>query len=555
MSEPRLQVRRAPPVLAALLLSLVAVAAWVAAERSEGARNRELVQAQAESVVARAAGHVQQLAEGLDRAALRWAGIDQLGETMATIESAILLRDPLVARVAWLDTDLDLLWAFGPAGPEPTGELQRWIDANDAGWREALEARSTTIGPVLGDPRQRPVLPVSIPIRMGSGIEGVLVVAHDAAGLLESALPAGGDFLVSVRDAHGRTVLETGRSEPGTPSATAELARGPLQLTVSVSPTGPTWARMRSSTPGIVLVGGLAFAVLTGLAMHLGQVQGLRARQDSMLGALRREVDARIEAEQQLAQRADALERSNADLSRFAHMISHDLRAPLNVMDMHLQLLAERQLEERPARHVEAARAASKRMVEMIDGLLDYARVDTSDGDERVDVAEAAEAALRNLEQSIAAARAEVALGELPTVRGRRQQLVQLFQNLVGNAVRHRGDEAPRVSIGCEVKGAHWLFRIDDNGPGIAPSEAERIFGLFESGGGTAGSGVGLAICRRIVEAQGGRIWHQPRPGGGTSMLFTWPRRGPLDQEEAASSASDSSSPDSSASRYSRSRL
>ena len=117
---------------------------------------------------------------------------------------------------------------------------------------------------------------------------------------------------------------------------------------------------------------------------------------------------------------------------------------------------------------------------------------------------------------------------------------------VVGNAVRHRGEQAPRVSVGCEAKGAHWIFRVEDNGPGIAPREAERIFGLFESGGGTAGSGVGLAICRRIVEARGGRIWHQPRPGGGTSMLFTWPREG---QEPAASGGAELSSPASSASR------
>lgn len=546
MTEATSQVRRSMPVLAAALLSLVALAAWTAAERSEAARNHELVRAQAESIVARAASRVQDLAESLDRAAIRWTGIERLGETMATVESAILLRDPLVARVAWLDRSLAPLWAFGPGGPEPTGELRRWIAGNDAGWREALATRSVAIGPVLADPRRRPVLPVSVPVRVTTGIDGVLVVSYDAAGLLESALPSGRDFLVTVRDAHARTVLETGRPEPGAPVATAELVREPLRLAVSVSPTGPTWARLRSSTPGIVLVGGLAFAVLTGLAMRLGQVQGLRARQDSMLRALRREVDARVEAEQQLAQRASALERSNADLSRFAHMISHDLRAPLNVMDMHLQLLAERPLEERPARHVGAARAASQRMVEMIDGLLEYARVDTSEGDELVDTADAAGAALHNLEESIRTAGAEVRLGDLPAVRGRRQQIVQLFQNLVGNAVRHRGEQAPRVSVGCEAKGAHWIFRVEDNGPGIAPREAERIFGLFESGGGTAGSGVGLAICRRIVEARGGRIWHQPRPGGGTSMLFTWPREG---QEPAASGGAELSSPASSASR------
>jgi signal transduction histidine kinase len=524
MTDAPLKVRSSLPVLVAALLAVVALTAWQAAERSESERTRRLLEAQADAIVARAATRLEQLSAGLDRAALRWTGIANLSETLATVESAILLRDPMVARIAWLDLDLEALWAFGPAGPEPLGELQRWIDANDGGWTSALEIRGVSIGAVLGDPQQRPVIPINVPIRLSSGIGGVMMVGYDAGALLESVLPPGGGSVVNAIDSHGRTVLEGGVAEAGVPTVEATLTREPLRLVVSLAPSRATWAQMRSSTPGIMLIGGLAFAALTGLAMRLGQVQGLRARQASMLSALRREVDAREQAERQLAQRASALERSNADLARFAHMISHDLRAPLNVMEMHLQLLAEQETAAGATRHVTAARRASQRMVEMIDGLLEYARADTAGEHETVDAEAAAGDAVGNLERSIRDSGARVKIGELPRVRGQHQRLVQLFQNLVGNALRHRGEATPEVTVTCEPEEDHWLFRVADNGPGIEPADADRVFDLFESGGESPGSGLGLAICRRIVEAKGGRIWFESHPGRGTTMLFTWPR-------------------------------
>ena len=242
-------------------------------------------------------------------------------------------------------------------------------------------------------------------------------------------------------------------------------------------------------------------------------------------------------ANAELADTTARLERSNEELQRFATVASHDLREPLRVVSGFAELLRRRygdRLEGDGVQFVEAITGGVARMDEMISDLLAYARAGRQDAPrEDVDVQALVEGTLAGLDVAIREAGAEVHVEALPTVTGDHRALSQLFQNLVANAIKFAGDRPPRVRIwAAEVPGA-WRFSIRDNGIGIAPAEAERIFGMFtrlHSSERYPGTGVGLAVCQRIVEAHGGRIWVEEAPGGGSQFMFTIadPRRSPL---------------------------
>jgi light-regulated signal transduction histidine kinase (bacteriophytochrome) len=233
-------------------------------------------------------------------------------------------------------------------------------------------------------------------------------------------------------------------------------------------------------------------------------------------------------ANAELAAAKAQLERSNEELQRFATVASHDLRDPLRVVSGFAEMLGRRygdQLEGDGARYLEAISNGVARMDELIADLLDYARAGRSDTPrERVDCNAVVADALAALDVAIREHSAEVQADPLPVVSGYPRPLRQLFQNLIANAIKFAGDKPPRVSIwAAEVPGG-WRFTIRDNGIGIDRADAERIFGMFtrlHASERYPGTGVGLAVCQRIVEAHGGRIWVEPSPAGGSQFRFT----------------------------------
>jgi light-regulated signal transduction histidine kinase (bacteriophytochrome) len=233
-------------------------------------------------------------------------------------------------------------------------------------------------------------------------------------------------------------------------------------------------------------------------------------------------------ANAELAAAKAQLERSNEELQRFATVASHDLRDPLRVVSGFAEMLGRRygdQLEGDGARFLEAISNGVARMDELIADLLDYARAGRSDTPrERVDCNAVVADALAALDVAIREHSAEVQADPLPVVSGYPRPLRQLFQNLIANAIKFAGDKPPRVSIwAAEVPGG-WRFTIRDNGIGIDRADAERIFGMFtrlHASERYPGTGVGLAVCQRIVEAHGGRIWVEPSPAGGSQFMFT----------------------------------
>jgi chemotaxis family two-component system sensor kinase Cph1 len=216
--------------------------------------------------------------------------------------------------------------------------------------------------------------------------------------------------------------------------------------------------------------------------------------------------------------------RMEADLRRYADVVAHDLSEPVAGISLLVGML-ERHAEEPPSAEVlRQLRAGAERARDLIEGVLVYAQA----GELRTEpvaldrlMAEVAE----DLRPSLEGAGAMLDIGELPDVEGDPRQLRRVFQNLVGNAVKFRGDASLRVQVSALRGSKEWVVTVLDNGIGVDPDQTSRIFGMFSRGDAEReGAGIGLAVCRRIVEAHGGRIWVEPGGGGGSAFRFTLPR-------------------------------
>ena len=243
------------------------------------------------------------------------------------------------------------------------------------------------------------------------------------------------------------------------------------------------------------------------------------------LNAMAVQVQERQEA---LEQANVELSRSNRDLEQFAYVASHDLQEPLRSITGYLQLL-ERRYKDRLDAHADEfiayAVEGAARMQALINDLLAFSRIGSRGSPfAPADTQKVLDEALRNLGKAIEESGAVVTHDPLPTVNGDATQLVQLLQNLVGNAIKFRGQEPPQIHVGARPEGDQWLFSVRDNGIGIDPQYAERIFVIFQRlhlRTEYPGTGIGLAICKRIVERHGGRIWVESEQGKGATFYFT----------------------------------
>jgi PAS domain S-box-containing protein len=239
------------------------------------------------------------------------------------------------------------------------------------------------------------------------------------------------------------------------------------------------------------------------------------------------DISQRKHAERALAERTTEITRSNAELEQFAYVASHDLQEPLRMVASYVELLARRykgRLDQDADEFIGFAVDGAVRMKRLINDLLNYSRAGRGQPLGPVQLGGAVNRALANLAFSIEEAGAIVTCDALPTVRGDESQLVELVQNLVANAVKFRGPRPPRIHISSTRKGAQWLISVRDNGIGINSEYADRIFVMFQRLHGAAeypGTGIGLAICKRIVERHGGVIWMESQPGHGSTFQFT----------------------------------
>lgn len=253
-------------------------------------------------------------------------------------------------------------------------------------------------------------------------------------------------------------------------------------------------------------------------------------RPETVQSAVRAALRARMR-QYEVRSRQEELLRANADLEQFAHSASHDLREPIRSISVYSELLAKRygkNLDQKGLEFLDLVRTGVKRMDALLADLLSYAHASSipDQAPEPICAAGPLEAALENLAVAIRESNARITVGEMPVVRMRESHLEQLFQNLVSNAIKYRKEEALHVRLAAGRQNGYWLFRVEDNGIGIAAEYKETIFGIFKrlhTNNAYSGTGMGLAICQRIVERYRGRIWVESEPGRGATFLFTIP--------------------------------
>jgi light-regulated signal transduction histidine kinase (bacteriophytochrome) len=245
---------------------------------------------------------------------------------------------------------------------------------------------------------------------------------------------------------------------------------------------------------------------------------------------LRNEINHRKVAEEALLRAAEDLKRSNLDLEQFGYVASHDLQEPLRAVAGYVRLLEHRfpeSVDAKTREYIAGAAEGATRMEQLITDLLAFSRLSTEGRAFVLTSLEAPlRAALRTLQFSITKANAVVTSDPLPTVRVDESQIAQLFQNLIANALKFHSERPPQIHIGARAEEGRWVVRVRDNGIGIDPQYFERIFQLFQrlhTRKVYAGTGIGLAICKKIVERHGGKLWVESQPGQGSTFFFSIP--------------------------------
>lgn len=240
------------------------------------------------------------------------------------------------------------------------------------------------------------------------------------------------------------------------------------------------------------------------------------------------DITLRKQAEQQLAHKTGELERSNAELEQFAYLASHDLQEPLRMVSSFTQLLAQPyqgKLDKNADEFIRYAVDGAVRMQCLIQDLLLYSRLSrVNHPHQTIDLNTVLQAALLNLHGSVQAANASISYDQLPTITGDNAQLLQLFQHLIANAVKFQGEHPPRVHIASSQQDANWRIAVSDNGIGIEPQYFDKIFLIFQrlhSREQYPGTGMGLALCKKIIDNHGGRIWLESTPGKGSTFYFS----------------------------------
>lgn len=338
-----------------------------------------------------------------------------------------------------------------------------------------------------------------------------------------------------------RRALQAGGFEPGidvvqTPAEFIRQVRGNTYDIILADYSLPSWNGMEAVTAlaqegldiPLILVSGALGELKAVECIKLGAADYVLKDQLPRLAESVRRAIREKKLRDEHCEALQELKRSNRDLEQFAYVASHDLQEPLRMVATYTQLLAERyqgKLDANADKYIHYAVDGALRMQSLVQDLLAFSRVGRQGTHfKNIECDEVVETALKNLQAAIQESGARVNCAHLPVVFADRFQLTQLFQNLIGNAIKFHGPEPPVIRITAKRKDREFVFSVMDNGIGIAPEHADVVFAIFKRLHTRAeypGSGIGLAICKKIVEQHGGRIWVESEPGKGATFNFT----------------------------------
>ena len=504
------------------------LAIWQWTVSNEHDRIQQLAGAEAARIGSELIGRLEGHAEVSVRSSSRWLlrrPRDQ-GEWDYDLFSRRWLH-PELRTAEWLDTDLETLWA-----PSTQPAMLAEVVSEEHLQLAADEHRAIVTGPVMLPDGESVSLTI-VPIERAREPTTWLVAAYDLPRMLGSSTrPAGPGFAVSVFD-RGREIW-TNRA--GGDYASGEWVRSVdiefdrFQLELRVETREELIDRFGTQVPAMALVGGLLATLVSALGIRLAQVSSRRAIEARMTEALQSEVVARKRAERALERKLRELSRSNEEFERFAYAVAHDLRDPLNAISLSVQgvLANDRgRLDEHDRGSLERGASAVTNLDALITRLLEYARAGSaSRGPELVDANKALQTAQDHVAGLIAEHQATIRHDDLPGVLVSGDGLSRVFQNLLSNAIKYRAERKPEIEVSVERGDDEWVFAVADNARGMGKSEVARVFTLFwrrDRDSEASGSGIGLAVCKRIVERHGGRMWAESQPGVGSTFFFTWP--------------------------------
>ena len=323
------------------------------------------------------------------------------------------------------------------------------------------------------------------------------------------------------------TLLEGTVTDEAVRSRTAMVVQGDV---AEMERRYPNLIRYPSVVLAPLIYRGELFGVLNARSLHMNAYEDKDAEMLSRVASQITPAIANSLLYSDIVRTQDDLARSNSDLEQFAYAASHDLQEPLRTITAYLGLVKERYgdgLDDTAIEFMDFAIDGAERMQRLITDLLEYSRVGTQGSDlEPVNCSHIVDSVLHSLNEAISSQKASIECSPLPIVNGDEAQLTRLFQNLVGNALKFTGDAVPKIQIWAELQGGEWVFSVKDNGIGIAPDYQERIFGMFarlHSRTKYSGTGIGLALCSKIAQRHGGRIWVESEVGSGSTFRFNIP--------------------------------
>jgi signal transduction histidine kinase len=431
---------------------------------------------------------------------------------------------PELETMEWIDADLTARWR-----PSDTRPLVSSIAPREHLHRAVEEHRVVLAGPFFlaaGDA----VLLAIVPIPRGNEPPQWVVSVYRLERMFRTVLQ-GSRATFATAVLAGDQEIFVSHPEAGATRQRwehdVEIGYDALSLRLVVWPTAAGLEIFRTHVPRLALLGGVLATSLIALGIRLAQVSSRRAGEARMNAILQAEVRARKRAEKTLESKVRELSRSNREFERFAYAISHDLRDPLNAIALNLQTVldASDALGDQDRHRLEQGATAVSRLDTMIGRLLGYARAGGDDDLELVDVTAVLTDATENLGALIAENGAKVVHGKLPKLIARRSQLTRLFQNLIANAIKYRDERPPEIRVEAAPGDEEWIFSVADNAVGMDENQIEHAFELFwrHRRSAAPGSGIGLAVCKRIVEQHGGRVWIESSPGEGTTFFFALP--------------------------------